>query len=173
MQNNKFESILWGLNFRKRGARQVSLHHFLRTIVFFENFNAKQLKILANYLHQRRYEENEYLFELNQPGAALFIVMSGEVAVESTSQPETATRLATVKPSEFIGELALLDQSPRSASARATKPTVAYALFRADLNELAKAEPEIACEIFRTLAYIVGERLKATNRHVVMAKQAA
>ena len=172
MQNNKFEAIFWGLNFRKRGPREVSLNYFLRTIPFFENLTAKQLKTLSNYLHQRRYEENEYLFELNQPGAALFIVMNGEVVVESSSEPETATRLAVIKPSEFIGELALLDHSPRSASARAAKPTVAFALFRADLIELAKVEPEIACEIFKTLAYIIGERLKATNRHVVMTKKA-
>lgn len=172
-QKPNLESIFWGMNFRKRRSQSVSRNQFLRTIPFFENLTDKQLTKLSAFLHERRYEENEYLFEINQPGAALFIVMRGEVAVESSSDPDTAARLATIKASEFIGELALLDQSPRSASARATKPTTALALFRADLNQLAKQEAEIACEIFRTLAYIVGERLKATNRHVVSTKKAA
>lgn len=173
MEKNKFEGVLWGLNFRRRGPRDQSLNQFLHTIAFFEKLTPKQLKTLTNYLHHRRYEENEYLFEINQPGAALFIIKRGEVVVESSSDLETATKLATIKASEFLGELALLDQSARSASARASKPTEAVALFRADLNDLAVAEPEIACEIFRNLAYIIGERLKTTNRHVVLAKKAA
>lgn len=173
MQKNQFESILWGLSFRKRNSAAVSRNRFLRTIPFFENLSDKQLKTLDTFLHERRYEENEYLFELNQPGAALFFVMRGEVVIETSSDRETASQLAAVKSSEFIGELALLDQAPRSASARATKPTTSLALFRTDLNQLAKVEPEIACEIFRTLAYIVGERLKATNRHVASTKKAA
>lgn len=173
MQKNQFEAIFWGLGFRKRNSGAVSRNHFLRTIPFFENLTDKQLKTLDAFLHERRYEENEYLFELNQPGAALFIIMRGEVVVETSSDRDSASELAIIKASEFIGELALLDQEPRSASARATKPTTALALFRSDLNQLAKAESEIACEIFRTLAYIIGERLKATNRRVASTKKAA
>lgn len=92
------------------------------------------------------------------------MIIRGEVAVETTSHSETRTLLATIKSGEFLGELALLDQSPRSASARATKPTDVYALFRSDLSELARSHPEIACEVYRSLAFIVGERLKASNR---------
>jgi CRP/FNR family transcriptional regulator, cyclic AMP receptor protein len=161
------------LNFRRRKPRDVSRNQFLKTVPFFENLSPKQLKILALNLHERQYEEDEYLFELNHPGAALFIIMRGEVAVETTSDRATAAQLAVIKPGEFLGELALLDQAPRSASARATKPTLTLALFRADLNRLEKTEPEIACEVFRTLAYIIGERLKATNRHVNSTRKAA
>ena len=88
------------------------------------------------------------------------------MAVETSSDPDKAVELARIKSGEFLGELALLDQTPRSASARAVKPTQTFALFRGDLNRLGLAEPEIAREIFRALACIIGERLKATNRRV-------
>jgi CRP/FNR family cyclic AMP-dependent transcriptional regulator len=172
MSKNHPDEILWGMKFRKRKSAEVSRNEFLKTIPFFEHMSEKQLKTIGNYLHERRYEENEYLFEVNQPGAALFVIVRGEVAVETSSDPVASAHLATIKAGEFLGELALLDQSPRSASARAVKPTQTYALFRGDLNKLAASEPEIVCEIYKTLAWIVGERLKATNRHVG-AKKAA
>lgn len=166
MSDNNVEKIFWGLNFRRRKAKEVSRNDFLKNIPFFESLSNRQLTTLAQYMHERRYEENEYLFEVNHPGAALFIIVRGEVAVETSSNPETATELARLHAGEFLGELALLDQAPRSASARATKPTESYALFRQDLARLAVNYPEIACEIYKSLASIVGERLKATNRHV-------
>lgn len=167
------DEILWKFTFRRKKTAEVSRNDFLKTIPFFSGLSQRQLKILAEHLHERRYEENEYLFEINHPGAALFIIQSGEVVVESSSDRDNAHTLATLKANEFLGELALLDHSPRSASARATKPTQALALFRADLNHLAVTESEIACEIFRTLASIIGERLKATNRHLGAKAKAA
>lgn len=173
MPNIDINKILWGLKFRKRKPIEISRNEFLRTIPFFENLSEKQLKTLSSYLHERRYEENEFLFEVNHPGAALFIIMRGEVVIQTTSHQETSKDLAHIKAGEFLGELALLDEAPRSASARALRPTTAYALFRGDLIRLTKSEPDIACEIFKTLAWIVGERLKATNRHVDISRKAA
>ena len=170
MAKNPLDEIVWNLTFRKKKSPEGSRNEFLRTIPFFENLTDKQLKTLAQSLHERRYEEDEYLFETNHPGAALFIIMKGEVVIEAGPEKGSVKgddhQLAVLKAGEFLGDLALLDQSPRSASARALKPTLTYALFRGDLNRLVKTDPEIACEIYRSLACIVGERLKATNRQV-------
>jgi CRP/FNR family transcriptional regulator, cyclic AMP receptor protein len=174
MSNHHPDAIFWGLNFRRKKSADVSRNEFLRTIPFFEHLTLKQIKILGQHLHDRRYEENEFIFESNHPGAALFIIFRGEISVDvRTSDGEITSHLATIKSGEFLGELALLDQSPRSACARAVKPTQAYALFRTDLIRLSETNPEIACEIYRTLASIIGERLKATNRHVGSTRKAA
>lgn len=173
MSHKHPESVFWGMNFRRRKSADLTRNEFLKRIPFFEHLSEKQLKTLAQYLHERRYEEGEYLFEINHPAAALFFIMSGEVSVETSSDPAHAIHLATIKPAEFLGEMALVDHSPRSASARVVKPTVALALSRSDLQRLSKASPEIACEVFRSLASIIGERLKATNRQVGTARKAA
>src|SRR3954466_9370327 len=128
MSKSHLKSILWSLNFRRKKSPEVSRFDFLRTVSFFQSLTNKQLSVIAQYLHDRRYEENEYLFEVNHPGASLIIVFRGEVAIETTSDPATATQLAIIKSGEFLGDLALLDDSPRSASARATRPTQTYAL---------------------------------------------
>jgi len=73
------EEILWSFKFRKRKSPEVNRNDFLKTIPFFEHLTEKQLKTMGQHLHERRYEENEYLFEANHPGASLFIIMRGEV----------------------------------------------------------------------------------------------
>ncbi len=173
MSKKNLEKIIWGLNFRRKKPTDVSRNEFLKTVLFFESLKEKQLKKLASYLHERRYEENEYLFEVNHPGAALFIIMRGEVAVELPDDHGEVTQFAVIKAGEFLGEMALSDESPRSASARALRPTTTLALFRGDLNQLAQVEPEIACEIYKTLSWIIGERLKATNRNINLVKKGA
>jgi CRP/FNR family transcriptional regulator, cyclic AMP receptor protein len=173
MTEKKPIDVHWGNIFRKRKPADVSRNQFLRTIPFFECLTDKQLKNLALHLHERRYEENEYLFEVNHPAAALFIIGRGEIIVENTSAKDGSVELATLKSGEFLGELALLDSSPRSASARAIKPTETFALFRGDLLRLEKEDPEMTSKIYRTLAWVIGERLKATNRQVGNAKKAA
>ncbi len=173
MQEKKSINVFWGMIFRKRKPAEVSRNQFLKTIPFFEDLTQKQLKTLALYLHERRYEEDEYLFEVNHPAAALFIIGRGEIVVENSTGKENSNQLATIKSGEFLGELALLDSSPRSASARATKPTETYALFRGDLITLEKEDPQIASKIYRTLAWVIGERLKATNRQVETTRKVA
>ena len=74
MSKKSLDKIIWGLNFRRKKSIDVSRNEFLRTVLFFESLTEKQLKTLASHLHERRYEENEYLFEVNHPGAALFII---------------------------------------------------------------------------------------------------
>ena len=163
------EQILWISRLRKRKSGERTRNEFLRKNPFFENLSDKQLKVLAQHLQERSYQENEFIFEANHPGAALFIIVSGEVSVET----QGTQQLALIQAGEFIGELALLDGSPRSASARATQPTKAFALFRGDLESLTKEEPMITTEIYRGLAWVIGERLKAFNRKIDIQKKAA
>jgi CRP-like cAMP-binding protein len=156
--------IEWSFNFRKRKSAEISRLAFLRKVAFFEHLSEKQLKTLSRFLHERRFEENEYLFEENHPGAALFIIATGEVAVEVEAPDQSVVQIATLKSGQFLGELALLDDSPRSASAKAVVPTQCYAFSRAELNRLQKEDPLISIEIYKTLAWVIGERLKAMNR---------
>jgi CRP-like cAMP-binding protein len=173
MADHQNEKIFWGLNFRWKKSAEISRQEFLKTVPLFESLNDKQLKILGQHLHERTYEENEYLFEINHPGTVLFLISRGEVIVETSSDPTGAVELARIKPKEFLGELALVDDSPRSASARAVRTTHTYALSRGELKQLGDVEPGIAREIYKAVAYVIGERLKASNRQSKKLKEVA
>ena len=103
-----------------------------------------------------------------KPYALLHTAMreSGKAAV-ARFVLRTKQHLAIIRPEDFLGELALLDDTPRSASARAAEKTEALAFFREDLNELVETQPAIAVKIMKDLAVIIGQRLKAANEQLM------
>ena len=140
----------------------------LRGVPIFQDLTRRELRALRSILHQRTYERGEAMFEFGQPGAAMFVVQEGEVAITLPDDDHDGEelKLATLRNGQFLGELALLDDSPRSASARVLNATTALAFFRADLNKLLETEPEIGSKIYRELAVFIGQRLKAMNEQL-------
>ncbi len=136
---------------------------FLKSLPFFEMLNHKQLLVMSRILHERTYQKGEYIFEMGQPAAALFIIKTGTISIEMLTDRGNSGQIATLTDGDFLGELALLDDSVRSASARVVKTTSTFALFRNDLLSLIPTQPEIAAHVYKALALVIGERLKATN----------
>ena len=157
--------VFWGNIFNNKDRQKKKTEiEFLRDIPFFSNLSKKQVIQVEQILHKRFYSEGECFFELNQPGAALFIVESGKVGIEIPNTEGPPILVAELNTGDFLGELALLDNSPRSATARALEPTMAFSLFRSDLQQFIEGEPEISSLIFQSLSLFVGERLKKTTQ---------
>lgn len=163
-QLTKILSPLWGnvftlLNISKADGKI----EILRKIPIFQDLSKRELQTISKILYERVYEACEFMFEMGQPGAAMFIIKEGEIHITRTSKTGEELILATIGNGEFVGELALLDSSPRSASAYVTKQTVALAIFRSDLEKLFDSDPVLGYKVMRRLATIIGMRLKATN----------
>ena len=118
-------------------------------------------------MFERSYDAGESVFEEGQPGAALFLILDGKVAIEIFRETST-TRLAVLEKGAFFGEMALLDDTPRSANARALQSSRTLALYRNDLNGLMHRDARTACQIYRSLASMIGDRLRSTNELVQM-----
>lgn len=167
-KEDKSVNPLWGNIFS--GLRKntvMSVHEILRRNPLFAGLTARELRRVADIIHERKYQAGEFLFEKDQPGAAMFIIKSGIVNIVVPSPDGgRSLELATLVTDDFVGELALLDDSPRSASAVAVETTEALAFFREDLNDLLGTYPVIASKILHELAVIIGQRLKATNEQL-------
>lgn len=160
------EKLLWETLSRwKKSSAELDRIQFLKTVPFFNELSNWQLKSVSDILFERNYDVGELIFEEGQPGAALFLIVQGQVSVEVYREKYTA-KLATLEKGAFFGEMALLDETPRSASARALEPTRCLALYRNDLKRLIETDPETTCHIYRALARIVGDRLRSTNELV-------
>lgn len=167
------EKILWEvLSKWKKKDEESSRFDFLRATPFFSKLSNWQLKQVNEVFYERTYQDGEYIFEQGQPGAALFFIEDGQVAIHAKNKSDSL-HLATLSKGQFLGELALLDEAPRSASAVAVGPSKLLALYRKDLEVFLNTKPEIAVEIYRALAAIVGDRLKATNELLHIKKEAA
>lgn len=160
-------NALWGNIFaRANGTQTDTTSDILLRCILFQKLSRRELKKVAHIIYERSYPAGEYLFEKDQPGAAMFIIKKGLVKIVVPTQSGDEVELAALDRDSFVGELALLDDSPRSASAKAVEDTEAIAFFREDLNNLLNTNPEIASKIFKELAVIVGRRLKTTNEQL-------
>ena len=83
----------------------------------FVGLDEESRRAIALTLRTRRFRRGEVLFHEGDPGDALFIVASGAVKVVVPSDEGDEAILATLRRGDFLGELALLDGAPRSASA--------------------------------------------------------
>ena len=157
------DKLLWQMLERwKRSSPELDRIQFLKTVPFFNELSHRQLKTVSDIMFERNFEPDELIFTEGQPGAVLFLILAGKVAVEMCRE-NRATILAILEKGAFLGEMALLNDAPRSANARSLERTHTLALYRNDLSRLIHRDPQTACQIYRALASIVGDRLRSTN----------
>ena len=160
------DKLLWEPLARwRRTSPELDRLHFLKTVPFFDELSHRQLKNVSGIMFERSYDAGELVFEEGQPGAALFLILAGKVAIEVCREDDTVA-LATLEEGAFFGEMALVNEAPRSADARALEETRALALYRNDLSDLIQRDPQAACQIYRALASMISDRLRLTNELV-------
>lgn len=134
----------------------------LAAIPFFGGLDPDALERLAASMRSRRFRRGEVIFHIGDPGDALFVIVSGEVKISLPSETGDEAILATLRPGDVFGELALLDGAPRSASAAALMPTETVILPRDRFRELIATETGVRDAL---LASIAGE-LRRLTTHV-------
>jgi len=131
----------------------------LRNLSLFVNLTPGELQIVDGLLHERNYLEGEVIFDEGEEGQAIYIVAAGDVLICRQGQGE-AGRMAQLGAGTFFGELALLDNSPRSAQARAATACQLIVFFRDDFVGLLDTHARIASKISRELARHLGARMR-------------
>jgi CRP/FNR family transcriptional regulator, cyclic AMP receptor protein len=130
----------------------------LASIPLFESLSPEDLDHLGSQLEERALEEGEEIFDKGDPGDAMYLIDEGAIEISLGSGKQRVV-LASLFQGQYFGELSLLDGAPRSASARAAKPTKLLALDRDDFVEFVRSKPDAALTIMSEIA----ERMRATN----------
>jgi CRP-like cAMP-binding protein len=133
----------------------------LRELSLFSTLSPRELKTVDGLLHERSFLKDEVIFDQGEEGQALYIIESGKVLICRQGQ-SAAGRIAELGSGRLFGELALLDNSPRAAQARAAENCTLAVLFRADFLGLLETHAVIASKISLQLARHIGQRLRET-----------
>ena len=147
-------------NFFKNKESSDPVLQVMGQVPIFENLTPKELKDLARLTHERFYKANEPVFKKLAPSEGMYVILKGIVEIKD---PDSNTTFATLGSGDFFGELALLDEEPRSAMAVATEASELVGFFRTDLLTLMKRDPELGNKILLNLSRVLGERLRRTN----------
>ena len=134
----------------------------LRALSLFVDLTPGELKIVDDLLHERQFLKDEVIFDKGDEGQAIYIIIEGSVSIWLQGRPVDG-QVIELGPGTFFGDLALLDDSVRSAQARAAVNTTLAVFFRADFMSLLETHGLIASKISLQLARHIGRRLREAH----------
>ena len=140
----------------------VSTSDFLRRVPLFDALGDSEIEALAEVAFARRFDKGQLIILVAEPGDSLFIIRRGQVKVSLLHEDGREFILSLLGEGEFFGELALLDDRPRSASVSAFEETELLIVRRSDFQELISRVPGIAVTLLEELA----GRLRRTDEQV-------
>lgn len=126
----------------------------LAHVDLFAGLDRKELRHLAGSCQERTFSSGSVLLQQGDTGAGLFVIIGGHVRVTRTTGPQDAEEnLRTMGPGEVLGEMALLDDLPRSATVTAIDDVTALLLPIWEFRTALRGNPEIALKLLATLSH--------------------
>ncbi len=139
----------------------------LRNISLFARLSDDDLSSIAAHVTERRLQTGEVLFNEGDEGKVCYVILAG--ALEALKYlGETELHLEVRQAGQIMGEMALIDRSPRAATVRAVADCVLAELDELGFFALMHADPEVALELLRGGA----ARLRRTNREMIAGLEA-
>jgi signal transduction histidine kinase len=120
---------------------------YLRTIDLFEHFREDELREFAENMNELALRENDVLFREGAPGDDMYILLEGSLKVYKESR-----FITLIKPVDYIGEMAIIESKPRSATVQAITPSVLLQITMEQFHAYLSKQPESLVSLMRTLS---------------------
>lgn len=139
----------------------------------FAGMDDIELDLLARKMDSRKVPRNVKIFEQGDTDTSLYIVSEGLIKITALDEENNIeVTLTTVKAGEYFGEMALISDSSRSASAKAVVETELYRLTRETLQSVSAERPSVAVKMYENFSRILSERLQNTSQELLKLVQA-
>jgi CRP/FNR family cyclic AMP-dependent transcriptional regulator len=124
----------------------------LKHVPLFSELGAEETLRLARAAREKSYTKNSVILFEDDPGDALYVVLAGQVKVVLIGEDGREVILSMLKDGDFFGEMALIDDQPRSAHVIATEDTNLLVLHRDDFRRCLEESPRIALGLLRAMS---------------------
>lgn len=165
-EKKQLTSSVWQNIFSARLIKKGSVEEILSKVPSFSELSPRELKEVAAIVHKREYLRGEPVFYQGDPGLGMYIIQQGEVSISLSTEQGAMDEIAALVEGDFFGELALIDEAPRSANAICKTDCQLIGFFRPDLFELIEKKPSLGIKIVLKLAEIISQRLRKTDEEL-------
>ncbi len=135
----------------------------LRALPVFRALSLNELRSVHTIADRVKFKPGEIIIEQEQPGKALYVIVSGNVKVEVVSKDKAPTNVATLGKGAALGEMAMVDLAPASARVTAIEKVSAFRFPLDRLNTHLDTDPRAGYKIMRVLGRILSTRLREVN----------
>lgn len=134
---------------------------------FFPFLEPAEESALFSNAPAKLFEREQVVIEQNAPLRAVFLIEDGSVRVERKERGQMLP-LAILSAGEIFGEMSFVDGAPTSARVVADEPARLRVIDEAMVDDLTKKDPSFAGRLYRSIAAILVERLRATSMHFAL-----
>ncbi|MGE6757606.1 cyclic nucleotide-binding domain-containing protein [Corallococcus sp. AB049A] len=135
----------------------------LKKVALFEGLTQGQLAKVARIAQARTHVAGDFLFREGDAGQDMFILTDGKVRISKSVPGIGEEALAILEPGQYFGEMAVIEDSPRSADAIAHTGCTVWVIERAKLDQLMFTDKDLAYVLLWTFVRTLSERLRETN----------
>ena len=136
----------------------------LKNLLFFSYLSQEQMEKIMTYIEPIELNPGEILFEEGEDGDYVCFIISGSLEIlKMTTWQNLTTVITTLYEGSCIGEMALIDHSPRSATIRACEKTKLAILTQKAFDVMVESEPKLGVNILKGVAQTISDNLRHTT----------
>ncbi len=151
----------------EKRARKLQLKRdILARMPLFRALNDREILRLLQVVEVVAYQDGETVINEGDKGEELYIVLTGSVKVMRGDTP-----LATLKPGDHFGEMALVRNQPRSATVKSDLDSEMMVIRRSDFFDILRNEHQLAVKLLWQFLGVLADRLADTNRELGQARE--
>ncbi len=132
-------------------------------IPLFEELDEIEIEEMARIMAKEKYRAGDGIFDEGDVGDKMYLILKGAVDIIKDTGKGPGQILVTLKAGDYFGEMSLIDDAPRSASAMAGEETILLSINKKHLNLLLDNSPTIAAKIYKFFVAVLNDRLRETN----------
>jgi len=147
--------------------------NLLKKIHLFKSFPDRDLEKIRTICKGEYFKAGEVIFKEGDRGDKFYMILKGEVRISKFLKNIGEEALTILKPGEYFGEMALIDNYPRSAHAIAHKNASLVTISKSELDEIFHADRELGFKFLLIFSRTLSKRLRDMNDRLITFLSAA
>jgi CRP-like cAMP-binding protein len=139
----------------------------LKKIPLFADLTENEIYQVMKLSFEKKYPKDSTLFVEGMAGEVLYIIKKGKVDIVKKT-PQGEVLLSSLGTGEFLGEMSLIDDSKRSATARVAEDSELVVITRKCFNDMLAGDPHITAKLLLHFLRVSAKRLRETDKRVEM-----
>ena len=145
----------------------MDIAKLFRSIYLFKDLSDEELALISDITADRDFFAGEVIFKEGDAGDAFYAVLEGKVRISKGINGAGEEALTIVDKGSYFGEMALIDEFPRSASAVAHTDCRVLMMDKADFSQLLSRNKDLAYKLLWVFCQVLSQRLRDTNEKII------
>jgi len=141
----------------------AELHSALKNTKIFSGLEEAELNILVSCMRRVRFDQGETVFREGEEGDTMYVILDGLINISVPLADGKELSLANMEKGNFFGDMAIIENAPRSATCKVAQACDLIALSRSDFFDIVHKHPGTALKILYRMMNIMAERFKTSG----------